>query len=136
MKKYVWTVNLTVIAFLLSIVSAWAELNEAIMIDSIASICYIIVLSAFMYLDFRILKGLKSLEVNELGENKNENYSSLVKLKKSRLRKRSSRLLSFLLLLVAIVGMITLFTDANIILKNVFDVLFALGLMLKTIIDK
>lgn len=135
-KKYVWQVSIAVIAFLLSVVSAWAEINGAVIIDSIASICYIVALSVFIYMDFRIYKGMQFNDIDEVGIDNVRSYEDLVKIKKSRLRKRSSGLLSIFLLVVVIVGIIIQYTDTNIIVKNVFGVLFALGLMIKTIIDK
>lgn len=136
-KKYVWQVNMTFIAFLLSIVSALAEINGAIMIDCIASICYIVALSIFIYIDFRISKEMLSKEeIDEIDVSKVGNSEDLVKIKQSRLRKRSSRFLSIFLLVVVIVGIVIQYSDVNLIMKNVFGVLFALGLMIKTIIDK
>lgn len=136
-KKYVWQVNMTFIAFLLSIVSALAEINGAIMIDCIASICYIVALSIFIYIDFRTSKEMLSKEeIDEIDVSKVGNSEDLVKIKQSRLRKRSSRFLSIFLLVVVIVGIVIQYSDVNLIMKNVFGVLFALGLMIKTIIDK
>lgn len=135
-KKYVWQVSIAVIAFLLSVVSALAEIHGAIMIDNIASICYIVALSVFIYMDFSVAKEMRYNGVDGIDSEKVRSYEDLVKVKKSRLRKRSSGLLSIFLLVVVIVGIIIQYTDTNIIVKNVFGVLFALGLMIKTIIDK
>lgn len=127
---------MSVIAFLLSVVSALAEINGAIMIDCIASICYIVALSVFIYVDFSLSKDVQSKDVNEIGVDQIRGYNDLVKIKNSRLRKRSSLFLSIFLLVVVIVGIIIQYSDVNIIVKNAFDVLFALGLMIKTMIDK
>lgn len=127
---------MSVIAFLLSVVSALAEINGAIMIDCIASICYVVALSVFIYMDFSLSKEMQSKDVNEIGVDQVRGYDDLVKIKKSRLRKRSSLFLSIFLLVVVIVGIIIQYSDVNIIVKNAFGVLFALGLMIKTMIDK
>lgn len=127
---------MSVIAFLLSVVSALAEINGAIMIDCIASICYIVALSVFIYVDFSLSKDVQSKDVNEIGVDQIRGYNDLVKIKNSRLRKRSLLFLSIFLLVVVIVGIIIQYSDVNIIVKNAFDVLFALGLMIKTMIDK
>lgn len=135
-KKYVWKISMSVIAFLLSVVSALAEINGAIMIDCIASICYIVALSVFIYMDFSLSKEMESKDVNEIGVDQVRGYDDLVKIKKSRLRKRSSLFLSIFLLVVVIVGIIIQYSDVDIMVKNTFGVLFALGLMIKTMIDK
>lgn len=135
-KKYVWQVSITVIVFLLSIVSALAEIHGAIMIDNIASICYIVALSVFIYMDFSLAKEMRYNVVDGIDNEKVRSYEDLVKVKKSRLRKRSSIILTFLLLIVVVAGIVIQYSDVNIIVKNVFGVLFALGLMIKTIIDK
>lgn len=135
-KKYAWKISLSTIAFLLSIVSASAEINGAIMIDCIASICYIVALSIFIYVDFSLSKDIRFKAVNKIDVDQVRGYDDLVKIKKSQLRKRSSLFLSIFLLVVVIVGIIVQYSDVNIIVKNAFDVLFALGLMIKTMIDK
>ena len=135
-KKYVWKISMSVIGFLLSVVSALAEINGDIVIDNIASICYIVALSVFIYMDFSLSKEMRYLDIDEIDSGEVKSDEDLVKMKKSRLRERCSIILSFLLLVVAITGIVIQYFDVNIIVKNVFGVMFALGLMIKTIIDK
>lgn len=135
-KKYAWKISMSVIAFLLSVVSALAEINGTIMIDCIASICYIVALSVFIYMDFSLSKEMRYNDADRIDSEKVRSYEDLIKMKKSRLRKRSSLFLSVFLLVVVIVGIIIQYSGVNIIVKNAFGVLFALGLMIKTMIDK
>lgn len=58
-----------------------------------------------------------------------------MKSKNRKLKRRLSKVLPFLLMIFAFGGLIIHHYDTNVIAKNIFSVLFALGLFLEAIID-
>ena len=120
-QMYNWKLGMAITALVLSVVSAWAEINGSLMVDSIASIGYLIVLSVFIVLDILSLKKISSCT------------DDTIRLKKFKIR--YDGILAFVLLMIAIIGLILHLNDADILIQNIFDVLFALCLVIKVIIE-
>lgn len=117
---------MAITAFILSLVSAWAEMNGKEYIDAAVTVCYLIDISAFIVMD--ILLFFKDYKNNVDSED-------IEKVKDEKFRRKRSLWVSSLLLILASAGMILHLNDANIIIQNILDVLFALGLIVEVVID-
>lgn len=117
---------MAITAFILSLVSAWAEMNGKEYIDAAVTVCYLIDISAFIVMD--ILLFFKAYKNNVDSED-------IEKVKDEKFRRKRSLWVSSLLLILASAGMILHLNDANIIIQNILDVLFALGLIVEVVID-
>lgn len=127
MKKiFKWKLGMAITAFILSLVSAWAEMNGKEYIDAAVTVCYLIDISAFIVMD--ILLFFKAYKNNVDSED-------IEKVKDEKFRRKRSLWVSSLLLILASAGMILHLNDANIIIQNILDVLFALGLIVEVVID-
>ena len=127
MKKiFKWKLGMAITAFILSLVSAWAEMNGKEYIDAAVTVCYLIDISAFIVMD--ILLFFKDYKNNVDSED-------IEKVKDEKFRRKRSLWVSSLLLILASAGMILHLNDANIIIQNILDVLFALGLIVEVVID-
>ena len=133
MKKMCnWKLVLAIIAFIFSIVSFWAEMNSAETIDTIVTGSYCVVLIVIIIMDvFLFVRALKNSSEYDVIEC----YEDVVKCENRKLKRWLSRALPFLLMTFAFGGLIIHFNDANIIIKNIFSVLFALSLVLEAMID-
>ena len=133
MKKMCnWKLVLAIMAFIFTLVSFGAEMNEAETVDYIAKSCYCIVLIVIIIMDvFLFVRALKNSSDND----EIECYEDVVRCKNRKLRRGVSRALPFLLLTFALAGIIIHYNDTNIIAQNIFSVLFASGLVLEAIID-
>lgn len=120
-QMYNWKLGMAVAALVLSVVSAWAEINGSLVIDYIASIGYLIVLSVFIVLGILSLKKISSCT------------DGTVRLKNFKIR--YDGIAASILLMIAIIGLILHLNDADILIQNIFDVLFALCLVIKVIIE-
>ena len=133
MKKMCnWKLVLSIMAFIFTIVSFWAEMNGAETIDSFVTSSYCIVLVVIIAMDlFLFVRVLK----NDSDNDEIECYEDVVRCKNRKLRRWVSGALPFLLLTFALAGIIIHHNDTSIIAKNIFRVLFASGLVLEAIID-
>lgn len=130
MKKiFKWKLGMAITVFILSLVSAWAEMSGKESIDAAITVCYLIVISAFIVMD--ILLFFKAYKNNVDSEDMEDEE----KVKNEKLRRKRSLWVASLLLILASAGMILHFNDANIIIQNILDILFALGLIVEVIID-
>lgn len=130
MKKiFKWKLGMAITAFILSLASAWAEMSGKESIDAVITVCYLIDISAFVVMD--ILLFFKTYKNNV----DSEDIEDEEKVKNTKLRRKRSLWVASLLLILASAGMILHFNDANIIIQNILDVLFALGLVIEVIID-
>ena len=93
-QMYNWKLGMAVAAFVLSIVSAWAEINGNLVIDYIASIGYLIILSVFIVLSVISLKKMNSCA------------DDMMRQRKSKLRIKYGRILALVLLMITIIGLI------------------------------
>ena len=119
-------------ALIFTLVSFWAEMNGAETVDSIVTSGYCIVLIVIIIMDvFLFVRALK----NSSDYDVIECYEDVVRCKNRKLKRRLSGALPFLLMTFAFGGLIIHLNDANIVIKNIFSVLFASSLVLEAIID-
>ena len=119
-QVYKWKLGVAVSALVFSVVSAWAEINESLLIYYIASIGYIIIMTVFIVLSILSQKSKTCID-------------GAIKLKK--FKKRVAGFSAFILFMIAIIGMILHLNDADILILNIFDVLFTLCLVIKVTVD-
>ena len=130
MKKiFKWKLGMAITAFILSLASAGAEMRGKESMDAVSTVCDLIDISAFVVMD--ILLFFKTYKNNV----DSEDIEDEEKVKNTKLRRKRSLWVASLLLILASAGMILHFNDANIIIQNILDVLFALGLVIEVIID-
>lgn len=119
-QVYKWKLGVAVAALVFSVVSAWAEINESLLIYYIASIGYIIIMTVFIVLSILSQKSKTCID-------------GAIKLKKFEMR--FDGISAFILFMIAIIGMILHLNDADILILNIFDVLFTLCLVIKVTVD-
>ena len=119
-QVYKWKLGVAVAALVFSVVSALAEINESLLIYYIASIGYIIIMTVFIVLSILSQKSKTCID-------------GAIKLKK--FKTRFDGISAFILFMIAIIGMILHLNDADILILNIFDVLFTLCLVIKVTVD-